>query len=287
MLETIKCELRIFFKMKSVWIIGAIVLVLSSFLVFFSFNNAKETIEFMKQYQQSVAQSVDGGEMQIIDYFVSFHPNMFINNIMGTIVGLGALAFPILISIYCGFDYRQGTISLKASKFGLTNILLSKIFVINIFFVCFFFVYIVYFCVVYNVCWNIYLKDLSESYDIIQYISVVEFHPVLSILFVLFLMNFFCAFSMLLTYLFKNGIAGIVWIIIYNYLPHPSINFLPSEIISYTLNNVLYVSPNNMFSFPLSESIDYLPIYSGVILLFVYLFIIVFSIFILSKKQKN
>lgn len=42
-----------------------------------------------------------------------------------------------------------------------------------------------------------------------------------------------------------------------------------------------------MFSFPLSDRIDYLPIYSGVILLFVYLFLIVFSIFILSKKQKN
>ena len=85
------------------------------------------------------------------------------NNAMGLIIGVGALALPIISALFCGIEYSQKPVRLRAATFGLEKSFFSKLIILAVYLLCFLFAYTLIMLLAGQFMWNSMLSSSAEE----------------------------------------------------------------------------------------------------------------------------
>ena len=289
-------EIKTLYKSKIIYIGLLALLAISMYFYVSSYTYAKQTtagdltfLEELKTMAEDTEENVDIEYEPILNSIVTtyttYHPSMFINNIFGISIGLGILVFPILCSIYMGTDYRNRAIKQKITFYSLHKTIASKLMSISTLI----FLYLVFLIIIGNIVtgflWSNYLSvnDLSEFQIQVELLSFLDNFKIFIVTF--FIMLFYACIAMLIAFVFKSSVAGIIATVVLNYLVLPT-RFGPHNIFYNLINSVIYSSDVSAFEF-VSHIENPLTINIGICFLLGYFVLILLMYFVNCFRQRN
>ena len=289
-------EMKTLYKSKSIYIGLLALLTISMFFYVSSYTYANQsTSSDLIVLEELKAMEEDSEDDLEIDYqpilnsivttYTTYHPSMFINNMFGISIGLGLLVFPILCSIYMGTDYRNRAIKQKITFYSLHKIIASKLLSISTLIFSYLILILIIGNVVTRFLWSRYLSinDLSEFQIQVELLSFLDNFKIFIVTF--FVMLFYSCVAMLLSFVFKSGVAGIITTVVLNYLVLPT-RFGPHNIFYNLINSFIYSSDVSPFEF-VSHIENPLTINIGICFLLGYFLLILLLYFLNCFRQRN
>ena len=287
MRNSLKSDGKLFVRMKSVWIVSFVIIVFTLFSSYNSYNGAYTFIQDNWQYIQSTENAAffNDGMQMLHEYFTALHPQNMMNNAMGLIIGVGALALPIISALFFGIEYSQKTVRLRAATFGLEKSFFSKLIILAVYLLCFLFAYTLIMLLAGQFMWNSMLSSSAEEIAGAGFYVQAPNNAAI-FFFTYFILLFFMLISMMVTVLFKSGIGGIVAGIVFNYITIPSA-LDPHSNINYILSKILYMSPASPVLFRVNENIAFYPVWACILILACYFLLCAIVYFLVGIRQKN
>lgn len=283
-------EIKTLLHSKLFYISLSIITVISIIFMVQNYQSANANINYLlNMYNEFTTTGTEFDYNEIVtpitDYFYTYNPNLAINNSISILIGIGLLIFPTFFSIYVGNDYKKRTIRNKIIFSSLPKVIISKYIVLILTQIIFLIIYTLIHYGLSIILYNKYLSCINLPSDII--VNNVNFNLIKNlkgIVAVFMSLIFYISLCMVISYIFKSGIAGVVMTLIINFVTLPT-KFSPHNVIYYILNKYLYISESS----PVTFSLKYY--FQNKNFPFILLLIYIISIFLIqlfiSKIQKN
>ncbi len=290
MKSSLVTEIKTILYSKIFYISLIVVTLISSAFMIQSYINANVSVDYLLElYNEFIADGTEFDYNEIVtpikDYFYTYSPYLSINNSSSVLVGIGMLILPITYSIYVGNEYKKGTVKSKISISSLPKIVFSKYIVLVATLASYLVVYILIHYCLSVILYNKYFLSINlPDYIVIDDVNFGLLENLKGIFIVYISLLFYISLCMLMSYFFKNAIAGVIMTLVINFVTLPT-KFAPHNIVFQLLNKYLYISESSPVSFSLQYSFsnNTQPLF----FLIIYTVLVFISMFIISKVQRN
>lgn len=291
MIDGIKSEFKTFYYSRVLWIGLLVILIIPMYFQITTCQQLQDVaINQVETYEEVIASGdeydMSDLETTIQEIYKTFHPQTSINNSLAVMIGLGMLGFPAIFSVFAGKEYRRYTIKPKIVHFSLLKVFVAKVLIAMACLLGFLMIYSFISYVVMKMCWGKYLMGIFNSSSIQFEVFHFTMLKNMELLFLVFsILMFYTFFCMLVSFVFKSSVAGIITTIVFNYLTLPT-KYSPHHIFYNFVNRSFYQSSVSVFDF--KETMDAtLSSRVGIVVLLLYLLVGLVALLVLGKTQKN
>ena len=286
-------EIKTLAYMRSTWVCIFLLLAITLFLEYNSYNFCTQKINQTKEINQNILldksdnseamKEVKQNNENISKITQGFNPENTINNSFVYMNTIGTIIVSIVSILFIGIEYNKKTILTKICTTSLQKLVFRKICVMQIAIVTILFLYFIVHNISGRVFFSLISKQVNDSVDS----SIIINNNIEIVLLSYVRLSFYSMLFMLITCIFKGVAAGVITLTSISFLSsYLQLEYLPYNIFNSFISKFYHTNAVNTFS--LTTSVDSSITFSGGICIIILYFVIILSAFrIVTKYQTN